>query len=383
MKKFMRVIAVIICFSLCASVSALAVDSNTAAVVGTTGVAAAMTAENAYATSVVSRMTGRAGAATQAGAKGNAFEVLFTDRINLLNSTKGARTMLSPSSTDTLADVITVFADGSTQSHQLKAGTSATHISNTLNQVAEGKYVGAELVGTTEFAALYNEKAAANGVTQLATDSGISTNTASRFADRALCNTQPFSQVAGQAMKLGGIAVGVTTIASTAESIILGHDIYELVGNIVENSSVSGLSVALGVVTTAEMPALLAALGVTATAASAATTVMGFLVPAAAGYILYVLAEECQFEESVAKTAEQIASMIGGVVSEIKVIVTEWAIPAKASNLWSSAVDGGAVAVEAVATFGENAWGHIINAANSVAETVSDVFTAESDPNTL
>lgn len=383
MKKFMRVIAVSLCFSLCASVSALAVDQGTATAIGTAGVTAAMAAENVYETSVVSRMAGRAGAATQTGSKGNAFEVLFTDMMNFFKNPKGSRTVLSSSSTDTLADAITVFTDGSTQPHQLKAGISSTHISTTLKQIAEGKYAGTELVGTTEFAALYNEKAAANGVAQLATDSGISTSTASRFADRALCNTQPFSQVASQAMKLGGIAVGVTAIASTAESIILGHDIYELVGNVVENSSISGLSIALGVVTTAEIPAALAALGVTATAASAATTVIGILVPAAAGYILYVLAEEHQFEESVAKTAEQIASMIGCVVNEIKVTVTEWNIPEKAGTLWQTTVDSSAVAVEAVADFGVNTWDHITNAASAVAETVSDVFSEENEPNTL
>lgn len=385
MEKFMRVLAIALCFAFCVQVSALAVDQSTATVVGTAGVTAAMAAENAYETSVVARVVGRAGSATQRGAKGNIFEVLAMDQLNFFNTSKGTTTVLSASSIDDFADLVTVNSKTGeiSRSFQCKAGTSPSHITQTIRQVASDKYAGAELIGTTEFAMLYNEDATTKGISQLATDSGISTNTASRFTDRALCNAQPFSQVASQAMKLGGIAVGVTSIASTAESIILGHDIYELVGNVVENSSVSGLSVALGVITTAEMPAALAALGLSATAASAATTVIGFLVPAAAGYILYVLAEECQLEESVAKTTEQIASMIGGVVSDIKVTVTEWNIPERASNLWSSAVDDGAVAVEAVATFGENAWGHITNAANSVAETVSDVFSAESDPNTL
>ena len=385
MKKFIRILAIVLCFAFCAQVSALAVDQSTAALVGTAGTTAAIAAENAYETSVVARMVGRAGSATQTGAKGNIFEVLAMDKMNFFNTSKGTTTMLSASSIDDFADLITVNSKTGEviQSLQCKAGTSHSHITQTLRQVASGKYAGAELIGTREFAMQYNPEASAKGITQLATDSGISSETASRYANRALGNPSPVSQIANQTLKYCGIAAGVTSLLSAAESVILGHDVYEATGNILENSTVSVLTVALASVTTETMPALLASLGLSATAASAATTVVGILVPAAAGYILYVIADECQFEETVAQTMEQVVAAVSEIAAEIKVTVIEWEIPEKASSLWSSAVDGGAVAVDTVATFGVNAWGHITNAASAVTETVSSILPSNVDPNSI
>lgn len=383
MKKFIRILAIVLCFAFCAQVSALAVDQSTAAVVGTAGMTAAIAAENAYETSVVARMTGRAGAKAPTGSKGISFEVLYTDLMNFIKNPKGSRTALSASSIDNVADVFTIDASGNTTLYQLKSGTSSTNTRYTVEQMRLGKYEGIGLVGTRESSALINEEAAAKGITQRATNSGISDNTISRFADRALCNTPSASQVFNQTVKVSGAAAGVAALVSLAESIYCEHNLYEATGNIVENSLVSGTSVAMASVVTAEMPALLGALGVSATAASAATTVVGLLVPVAAGYVLYMIADEYGFEERVAEAMEQVVATVSEFAGEVKVTVVEWDIPEKASSVWSSAVDSGAVAVDTVAAFGVNAWGHITNAASTVVETVSSILPSDVDPNSI
>lgn len=106
------------------------------------------------------------------GAKGISFEIIYSDIKNVFHNVKdGLKTKLSASSIDDLADLVTTNKSGEVVQHiQCKDGTSPAQIGKAIKQVSSGKYSSAELVGTKEFTAIYNEKAAAQGITQAATD---------------------------------------------------------------------------------------------------------------------------------------------------------------------------------------------------------------------
>ena len=145
----------------------------------------------AYEASAVSQMAGRAGSSTLQGAKGIAFEVLYKDMKNLENFfcifKPAERFSLSASSTDELADVIVTNKDASViRFIQCKDGVSDSQIRKILQQVLEGKYENADLVGTKECAAEFNRMAAAKGIEAKMIDSGISTKVTKRIAEKAV-----------------------------------------------------------------------------------------------------------------------------------------------------------------------------------------------------
>lgn len=332
MKKFTCVILVALCFMFKFQVSAEASSIETAGMVSAAGTATAMGVENLYEASVVARMNGRAGASTVNGAKGISFEIIYSDIKNVLDGFKGGmKTKLSASSIDDLADLVTTNKNGEiVQLIQCKDGTSTTQIDNVIKQVSSGKYASAELVGTKEFAEIYNEKAATKGITQKATNSGISTNTTSKVADKALGIAPAKNSVLKSTVKNSGIFAAMAGCISLAESVYRGDDIYTTTGSLVEDTSISTVSVALATVSSAELPAILTAMGVSAAAANTAAAVVAFIVPVAGGYALYVLADECQFEEKVADTMQDVVSVLSGTYEIAGEAVSNFA--AKASS---------------------------------------------------
>lgn len=143
-----------------------------------------------YEASVISQMAGRAGASTPNGAKGIAFEILYKDKNNLndfLCFFKPSTTIkLSESSTDTTADLIVTDAQNHIALIQCKDGTSPSYIRKILQQVTSGKYDKAKLVGTKECAEIFNKLAEKNGISARMVNSGISTKTTQRIAEKAL-----------------------------------------------------------------------------------------------------------------------------------------------------------------------------------------------------
>ena len=321
MKKMMCGIAIFLTCLMASTVSAKAYDASSAGVVSTAGVATVIGIENAYEASVIARMSGRAGAATAGGAKGISFEIIYSDIKNVFGNLKnGYKTKLSASSIDSLADLVTVNKKGEVvQLVQCKDGTSVTQIGKVIEQASSGKYASAEIVGTKEFSYLYNKQAAAKGVAQRATDSGISTKTTTRVANKALGITPTGSQIFKSVAKNSAAAALVAGCISLAESVYRGDDVYIATGNVVEDAGISAVSIALATVSSAELPAILTAMGASAAVANAAASVVAIAVPVAGGYALYLLAEESQLAEKVASATEDVLSSISVACSKVAI----------------------------------------------------------------
>lgn len=94
-----------------------------------------------YEASVVSRMTGRAGAYSLKGSAGNALEIMANDKSNLGNLFKpDTVTRLTKSSTATQVDAVTTKAGKVVERIQYKDTVSPAGVQKTLNQVKAGKY---------------------------------------------------------------------------------------------------------------------------------------------------------------------------------------------------------------------------------------------------
>jgi len=366
MKNIIRIMVVAFCITLTTLVPALACDTSVAGTIGATGAVAALGVENAYEASVVARMRGRAGAATVNGAKGISFEIIYSDIKNAFYNVKGGlKTKLSASSIDDLADLVTTNKSGEVvQLIQCKDGISPAQIDKAIRQVSSGKYSSAELVGTREFASLYNQKAASDGISQTATNSGISTKTTTKVANKALGIAPSGSQLLSSTLKNSGIAAAITGCISLAESIYRGDDVCVATGNLVEDASISAVSVAMATITSAELPALLTTIGTSATVANTAATVVAFVIPVAGGYVLYILADKCQLGTKIAGALSDAADAIVKTYHRVEGKIAVWDISNKANLAWSSISEGGANVKNLVCTFAQNTWEDISAAAN-------------------
>ena len=337
MKKKARYISIVLALTLCLApitqVSALAYDSSAA---GAVAVAGAMGVENIYESTVIARMSGRAGAATANGAKGISFEIIYSDVKNIFHNFKdGLKTNLSASSIDDVADLVTTNKAGDIiQLIQCKDGGSESQFYKMIRQVGSGKYSSAELVCTQELASRFNDKAPSKGISQKATDSGISTKTTTRIANKALGITPSGSELFKSSVKNASVAAAITACISLAESIYRGDDVYATTANLVEDTAISAVSITLATISSAELPALLTALGASAAVANTAAAVVAFLVPVAGGYALYILADKCQFDETLADTLEEVVNAITDTYSKVEAKVVSLDIPAKTASVW-------------------------------------------------
>lgn len=188
--KRSKLLSIILCIGLILSISAPAKACD----LKTAGNEVRVISESlleGYEACVISQMAGRAGASTRSGAHGIAFEVLYKDMNNLKNFIcilkPKERISLSSSSTDNFADLVVTDANNDVvRLIQCKDVTDPSGVKKVLDSVIEGKYNGAELVGTKEGAALFNKKAADMGVDALMIDSGISNETTKKIAEKAL-----------------------------------------------------------------------------------------------------------------------------------------------------------------------------------------------------
>ena len=138
-----------------------------------------------YDYSVAVRMSGRAGAYSPTGGKGNAFEVMYSDKKNLSNLLKpDTTTTLTNSSTARQVDLVTKKGNRIIERIQCKDTPSAKGTMDTIKRVQNGQYRTTQLVGTSESAAAFNAKAPSQGVTKVMKDSGISTKDTTRVSNK-------------------------------------------------------------------------------------------------------------------------------------------------------------------------------------------------------
>ena len=152
-----------------------------------------------YDYSVAVRMSGRAGAYSPTGGKGNAFEVMYSDKKNLSNLLKpDTTTTLTNSSTARQVDLVTKKGNRIIERIQCKDTPSAKGTMDTIKRVQNGQYRTTQLVGTSESAAAFNAKAPSQGVTKVMKDSGISTKDTTRVSNKFNCPSGRFGYEEGK-----------------------------------------------------------------------------------------------------------------------------------------------------------------------------------------
>ena len=180
-------------------------------------------ANEAYEASVAARALARAGANPQL--KGVAHELMFCDKFNFdpTHFLRGEHASLTKSATAQMKDIIMKNAQGRVIGHaQLKDTVSASGVGKTVRQIIEGHYDKTAVYGTKETAAKVTEALAKTGkVTQKIRSSGISSETTSRIADKAL-GRMPTTAALGAAARSGGVAgaafgVGIEAVSSISD----------------------------------------------------------------------------------------------------------------------------------------------------------------------
>lgn len=150
--------------------------------------------------------------------KGHIHEILFKDQYNsnIKNILDGKYANLTKSNTAQMKDII-MMKGGKIIGHaQLKDTISSTGISKTIKQIKAGKYNKTSIYGTKETVNKISDK-----VTQKVNSSGISTETTSRIARKAL-GKMPSMEMLKSSAKSGGITgavlgAGIETLNSTID----------------------------------------------------------------------------------------------------------------------------------------------------------------------
>lgn len=201
-----------------------------------------------YDYSVAVRMSGRAGAYSPTGGKGNAFEVMYSDKKNLSNLLKpDTTTTLTNSSTARQVDLVTKKGNRIIERIQCKDTPSAKGTMDTIKRVQNGQYRTTQLVGTSESAAAFNAKAPSQGVTKVMKDSGISTKDTTRVSNKfnGVQSSTGIANAAKSSAKLGGAFGGGM---AAVESIVNGDDLSTTTGNVASGAGMFAGSVASDVI---------------------------------------------------------------------------------------------------------------------------------------
>lgn len=191
-------------------------------------------------------MSGRAGAYSPTGGKGNAFEVMYSDKKNLSNLLKpDTTTTLTNSSTARQVDLVTKKGNRIIERIQCKDTPSAKGTMDTIKRVQNGQYRTTQLVGTSESAAAFNAKAPSQGVTKVMKDSGISTKDTTRVSNKfnGVQSSTGIANAAKSSAKLGGAFGGGM---AAVESIVNGDDLSTTTGNVASGALKGSVSGAAG-----------------------------------------------------------------------------------------------------------------------------------------
>lgn len=171
-------------------------------------------ANEGYEAATALRAMERAGQNPQL--KGVVHEIMFCDKYNAQNILTGNRAALTSSPVAQVKDVVMTNGGRVVGHAQLKDVVSSSGIRKTAEQINSGKYGRTAVYGTEE-----TVKNLAGKTTQKVHSSGISSNTTSRIADKALGRMPTLSGLS-TAAKSGGVAgaaigAGIEAISSTID----------------------------------------------------------------------------------------------------------------------------------------------------------------------
>ena len=249
--------------------------------------------QESYEVSVAMRALDRAGQCPQL--KGHVHELMFCDKYNLdpINLIKGNHAQLTKSNIATMKDVVAMDSSGKVIMHaQLKDTTSASGAAKTARKV----------LGTKETVDKVAKKIA-DKTNQQINSSGISSETTSRVADKAL-GKMPTVASLGSAAKAGGMAgaafgAGIEAVSSIIDVVDgkkeVGDAMIDIAGagikggvtgaaSAAAGSAAAGAAgVAIASVTGTTIGGALAATTVGAATVAAAPVVLGFAAACAVG----------------------------------------------------------------------------------------------------
>ncbi|MBQ7630704.1 MAG: hypothetical protein IJS81_10925 [Selenomonadaceae bacterium] len=222
---------------------------------------ATVAAKEGYEASVALRALDRAGHCPQL--KGHVHELMFCDKYNAnpMNIIQGNSASLTKATTAQMKDVV-MTQNGRVVGHaQLKDTISSSGLRKTAEQIRSGHYSKTSVFGTEETAAKLAGK-----VPQKIHSSGISSNTTSRIANKAL-GRMPTMGALGAAARSGGmvgaaVGAGIETISSIGDVIDGKKDVGDAI------IDVGGAAVKGGITGAGSSAAGVAAAGVAGTAVS-------------------------------------------------------------------------------------------------------------------
>ncbi|HEX3033320.1 MAG TPA: hypothetical protein VHS59_13990 [Bacillota bacterium] len=206
-----------------------------------------MAAKEGYEAKVAVQALNRVG--KNPNIKGVIHEQMFVDKFNITpsNILDGKTAHLTKSTTAVRDDVIVKQAGKIVKRLQLKDTPGS--INKTIRQVADGKYQRTVLAGTKETAKQYAKKAGTK-VTQKMTSTGISSETTSSIAQKALGElptAKALANVAGKAGIAGAVISGGVEAVSSAkdwyDGTISGG---EFAGRVAKEAAGGGISASAG-----------------------------------------------------------------------------------------------------------------------------------------
>lgn len=246
-----------------------------------------------YEASVGLRTIERAGACPQA--KGVVHEIMFCDKYNSnpMNFLKGNHAQLTKSTTAKMKDVI-MTNHGKVVGHaQLKDTISNSGVRKTVDQITGGHYGKTAVYGTKETTKKVAERL--SGKTgQTIKSSGISSNTTSRIANKAL-GRMPTASAIGCAARAGGtagaaIGAGIEVVSSLSDVLDgekdLGDAAIDVAAAGIKGGVSGAASAAAGSVAAGAVGAGTAALAGTAAGTAIAGTAVGAAAIAAAPVVI-------------------------------------------------------------------------------------------------
>ena len=229
--------------------------------------------------------------------KGHIHEILYKDKFNTnpVNIIKNQKAVLTKSNTAKMKDII-ILKNGKVAGHaQLKDTISKSGVQKTIAQINSGHYNKTQVLGTTETTAKIQGK-----VSQPVRSSGISSNTTTRIANKAL-GKMPTTSALHNVGKAGGLSGAA--ISAGLQSVQSLCDVYNdkkslgeagvdiaaagIKGGITGYSSAVAGSVAAGATGTAiaatGIGTIAAGSAIGATAVAVAPVAVGFVAACAVG----------------------------------------------------------------------------------------------------
>lgn len=344
MKKLISIVLIICLTS--AFAPALAVDAQEATMATSLFAAGG---SSSYIANVYMQVHGRAGWSSPDGAKGPVFEVVFKQMENLKDITKrGAKTSLSKSSTDPVADVVKTNAKGEIlEQYQLKDGVSNSQVRKVAKQIKSNHYGKTKMVATKELAKECNQVLAKDGIEEAMINSNISTKTTSNIAEEMLQYTKnhKFTTTIKNCGKASGIGVLLGGVIGLAESLQKDDDLYETISNMTTSSADGAITMALYPVVVDGVKVFLTTAGTSAATTAAAPIVVGLVACSATGYVLYKAEEAMDIRTvltNVLRKTGEIAVKAGKTVQET---IRSADIPTHAKNITIKMIEIPAAAV--------------------------------------